>query len=242
MAGTGTGAPPRAWLWSQSLLAEACRHATTTLRLLSLTPYQDNMPRRARTAPGGFCYHVINRGINRQKVFHTESDYRCFVEAMQRAELVLSVRLLAYCLMPNHFHLVVWPVADGDLSSWMQRVMSRFNYRHRKDHPGSGHLWQGRFKSIPIQEDKHLFRVIRYVERNPLRGGLVEQSEDWKWSSLRWTSGPGDSRWLTEPPVQWPADWIDIVNQPDNKAELAAIRARVESGKPYGEAGWSAAE
>jgi putative transposase len=217
---------------------ETCQQLAKTLRLLFLTSYQDNMPRRARTTPGGYCYHVINRGNNRQEVFHTESDYLCFVEAMQRTEQILRIRLLAYCLMPNHFHLVVWPVAEGDLSHWMQRVMSTFNHRYRKDHPGCGHLWQGRFKSIPVQENDHLCRVIRYVERNPLRGGLVEQSEDWQWSSLKRSSGPGDSHWLTEPPVKRPGDWIDIVNRTDNEAELAAIRGRVEADEPYGEEGW----
>ena len=141
------------------------------------------MPRTARAAPGGVCTHVINRGNAGNRVFHDATDYRAFLDALTAACVQRSMRILAYCLMPNHFHLVLWPLENGDLGRWMQWLLTTQVRRHHRRHGSSGHLWQGRFKSFPVQEDKHLLTVLRYVERNPLRAGLVEAAEDWDWSS-----------------------------------------------------------
>jgi len=82
------------------------------------------------------------------------------------------MRVLAYCLMPNHFHLALWPQADGDLSRWMQWVLTAHVRRYHRHYGSSGHVWQGRFKAFPIQADGHLLTVLRYIERNPVRAGL----------------------------------------------------------------------
>jgi len=158
------------------------------------------MPRQTRTLFGGFCYHIINRGNGRAQVFHGAADYREFVKLMAAAgeRLLprlpprlaprlpprLPPRLLAYCLMPNHVHLVLWPREDGEVSRWMQWLMTAQVRRHHRRHGTDGHLWQGRFKAFPIQRDEHLLSVLRYVERNPLRAKLVARAEDWPWSSL----------------------------------------------------------
>ena len=147
------------------------------------------MPRKTRTLFGGFCYHIINRGNGRAQVFHGEADYREFVKLMAAAAGEhppprLAPRLLAYCLMPNHIHLVLWPREDGEVSRWMQWLMTAQVRRHHRRHGTDGHLWQGRFKAFPIQRDEHLLSVLRYVERNPLRAKLVARAEDWPWSSL----------------------------------------------------------
>jgi len=131
------------------------------------------MPRPKRSAPAVYCYHVLNRGNGRQRVFHKEADYAAFVRLFDEAQVRCPMRVLAYCLMPNHFHLVVWPWGDGDLSRWMQWLQTTHVRRYHEHYRSTGHVWQGRFKAFPIQEDEHLLTVLRYVERNPLRAGLA---------------------------------------------------------------------
>ena len=128
------------------------------------------MPRTARASEAGYAYHVLNRGNARSEVFHKEGDYAAFLQAMKESSVRLPMRLLAYCLMPNHFHLVVRPHATGDLSRWMQWLMTTHVRRYLRHYQHTGHVWQGRFKAFPIQDDDHLITVVRYVERNPLRG------------------------------------------------------------------------
>src|SRR5207245_8929901 len=128
------------------------------------------MPRTARAAVGGVCYHVLNRGNARRTIFHKPADFDAFVQAARRASELVSMRVLAWCLMPNHFHLVLWPEGDLDLSRWMHRLMNTHVRRYHRHYHGSGHVWQGRVKAFPIEADEHLLTVLRYVERNPLRG------------------------------------------------------------------------
>src|SRR5919201_4206035 len=116
--------------------------------------------------------------------------------------------------MPNHLHLVRWPAGDGDLGHWMHGLLSSHVHAYRQRYGGSGHVWQGRFTAFPIEADDHLLTVLRYVERNPLRAGLVTRAQDWPWSSL----GPGLQPWLLPGldagPVSRPAAWLDYVHTP----------------------------
>ncbi len=194
------------------------------------------MARTLRASVGGICCHVINRGNGGAAVFLDEADYRAFIDLMTAAHRRLAMRLLGYCLMPNHFHLVLWPIANGDLSRWMQWLTTSHVRRHHRRHDTGGHIWQGRFKSFPIQSDHHLLAVLRYVERNPLRAGLVDRAEGWPWSSL---STAGQSPACQHPwPVPRPADWHRHVNQPDGTIELASLRRSVNRGTPWGEPNW----
>ncbi len=147
------------------------------------------------------------------------------------------MRLLAYCLMPNHFHLVVWPRADGDLSRWMQWLLTAHVRRHHRRHATSGHVWQGRFRACPIQQDEHLLTVLRYVERNPLRARLVRQAERWPWSSL--ATRPDRPVPLTAWPLDRPRQWLRRVNAAETAAELADVRRCVQRGTPIGEQSWA---
>lgn len=113
------------------------------------------MPRTARASVGGVCYHVINLGNGRSRVFHEPGDYDAFVALIAEAARRVRVRVLAYCLMPNHFHLVLWPRHDGDLSRFMQWLLTAHVRRYHRHHRGSGHVWQWRFKAFPIQQDAH---------------------------------------------------------------------------------------
>ena len=180
---------------------------------------------------------MINRGNARAVVFQAQTDYQEFVDLLRPACDRIRVRVLGYCLMPNHFHLVLWPRAGGDLGRWMQWLMTSHVRRHHRRHGGSGHIWQGRFKAFPIQNDGHLLTVLRYVERNALRAGLAGRAEDWPWSSLRWW-GKSPPPFLHPWPVERPGDWLDWVNQPQAYEELQALRRCVNRGTPFGDDGW----
>jgi len=212
------------------------------------------MPRTGRAETGGICCHVLNRGNGQLEVFHGEEDYTGFVELIGRACDRVDMRVLAWCLMPNHFHLVLRPRADGDLAAWMQWLMTSHVRRHHRRHGTSGHVWQGRFKSFPVEHRRPsrqqrqqgvietgepLFEVIRYVERNPLRAGLVRRAEDWPWSSLRWALGLADGpAWVSPSWLERPRDWAAQVNRPQTDAELAAMRRCLERGRPFGSESW----
>jgi putative transposase len=196
------------------------------------------MPRTARASVGGIWYHALNRGNRREAVFQQPADYDAFVQAMIDAREKLPLDILGYCLMPNHFHLVLRPRADGDLGRWMQWLLTAHVRRFHRFHGTTGHVWQGRFKAFPVQDDEHLQTVLRYVERNALSAELVARAEDWKWSSL-----PG---WMTrdpllyrdKPPVR-DKKWLTRVNEPLSTGELQRIRNAVARGCPLGDNAWT---
>ena len=145
------------------------------------------MGRPLRVAAGGIVYHMLNRANARLPIFQKDGDYEAFERIIQEAlEHVPGMRLLTYCLMPNHWHLVVWPGADGELSDfghWLTLTHTQRWHAHYRD-VGAGHLYQGRFKSFPVQADEHFLTLCRYVERNPVRANLVARAEDWRWGGL----------------------------------------------------------
>jgi REP-associated tyrosine transposase len=202
------------------------------------------MGRPKRAALGGYVYHVLNRANGRVPIFRKEADYAAFERILGQAlEHVPGMRLLAYCLLPNHWHLVVWPRHDGALSDfghWLTLTHTQRWHAHYRD-VGTGHLYQGRFKSFPVAEDDHFLQLCRYVERNALRAGLVRRAEAWRWSSL-WQRAQKEKpeKWLlSDWPIAPPADWAKEVNRAQTAAELAAIRRSVQRGRPYGEESWS---
>ncbi len=187
---------------------------------------------------GGYCYHVMNRGNSRARVFHDAADYHSFVRLLQKACARLPMRLVGYCLMPNHFHLVLWPRGDNDVGPWMQWLLTAHVHGYRKRYRGSGHVWQGRFKAFAIEQDDHLRIVLRYVERNPVRAGLVARAEAWAWSSLGIWVQPPLLPWLDPGPVPRHAEWLEYVGRAQTEAELAALRRSTQRGSPYGSAAW----
>lgn len=201
------------------------------------------MGRPLRTAPGGYVYHVLNRGNGRATIFHKDGDYRAFERVLvETLEHVPGMRLVAYCLMPNHWHLVLWPGADGELSDFMHWLTLTHTQRWHAHYQnvGGGHLYQGRFKSFPIQADEHFLIVCRYVERNGLRAGLVAKAEAWPWCSLSRRQGAeqSDRPTLTAGPVAWPSNWCAWVNRPQSEAELEALRRCMQRGQPFGSEVW----
>jgi len=196
------------------------------------------MPRTARAAVAGLCSHVMSRGNARANVFHDASDYDAFIGLLYRGKKRLPMRVLAWCVMPNHFHLVLQPHRDGDLGRWMHWLLTAHVQRHRSKYATVGRIWQGRFKAAPIQQDDHLAVVLRYVERNPLRARLVERAEDWRWSSLRARTSSPDPM-LSPSPVALPADWLEFVHRPRTEAELRRVRESIARGGPFGDPVWT---
>jgi len=201
------------------------------------------MGRPRRAADGGLVYHVLNRANARSTIFSKDQDYEAFEQVLEEAVARTRTRLLAYCVMPNHWHLVVWPREDGELSrfvGWLTLTHTQRWHAHRHS-TGSGHLYQGRFKSFPIEEDDHFLTVCRYVERNARRANLVEDAAAWRWSSLhRWLRGPAPARELLSAwPLRRSADWLAHVNAPQTEAELAALRRSIQRGSPFGSDTWT---
>jgi putative transposase len=186
-------------------------------------------------------FHVLNRGNARAPIFAEDADYEAFEKVMAETMTQVPMRVLGYCIMPNHWHLVLWPRADGDLGRFVQRLTTTHVRRwhlHRQS-VGSGHLYQGPYKSFPIADDDHLLTVLRYVERPT----LVARAEQWRWSSLwRWlhpaddTDKPALSAW----PIPRPGDWVARVNRAVSKKELDALRVSVVRGRPFGGEDWQA--
>lgn len=197
------------------------------------------MPRVARASAGGICYHVINRGNGRHTVFLKDDDYQAFLKALAHACIEVPLPVLGFCLMPNHFHLVVLPQEDGDLSRWMHWLQNTHVRRYHQHYQSSGHIWQGRFHSFPIETDEHLLTVLRYVERNPVRANLVARAEQWRWSSARyWQEAESRPAYLAEGPVPRPKNWLKWVNQAVTVGEMEAVRKCITRGAPYGEESW----
>lgn len=143
------------------------------------------MPRAGRVVADNEVYHVLNRGNGRAEVFHEPVDFAAFVTLIGEAKERFPVKVLAYCLMSNHFHLLVQPQRGEDLSKWMQWLMTSHVRRYHRHYGTSGHLWQGRFKSFIVRDDDHLLTVARYVGGNPVQAGMVVSARNWPWSSHR---------------------------------------------------------
>jgi putative transposase len=187
-------------------------------------------------------YHVLNRRVGRLPLFQKAVDYATFEEVLEEAYERSGTRILTYCLMPTHWHMVLWPRTDGELSDVLRWITVTHTQRWHAHHEtsGTGPVYQGRFKSFPVQTDAHFVTVIRYVERNPLRAKLVEQAEDWRWGSL-WRREQRDRRaraFLSEWPVSRPRNWVVRVNQPQTEGELQAVRQSVQRGRPFGSETW----
>ena len=201
------------------------------------------MPRSARVAPGGEIYHVLNRAAGRFRMMRSEKDFLAMRRIIAEAHERVPLRILAYCLMPNHWHFVVWPREDGQLSAFFRWLTHTHAVRWRVSHGtvGYGALYQGRFKSFPIQRDPSLETVLRYVERNALSAALVNRAEDWRWGSL-WVRQNGtdeEQQVLCDWPIERPADWVRRVNQPLTAKAMQRLHVSRDRGRPFGDDKWT---
>lgn len=200
------------------------------------------MSRPPRAAEGGLVYHAGNRAVARSAIFEGAGDYEAFLRVLAEAVARQRMRLLAYCVMPDHFHLIVWPREDGDLPAFMRWLTMTHTQRwHASRHSaGSGHVYQGRYKSFPVQDDGHFLALCRYVERDALRAGLADRAEDWPWGSLRRPgAAPGAPRPEMSPwPIARPRRWVARVNAALTPAEEEAIARSMRRGQPLGDPEW----
>ena len=173
------------------------------------------MPRTARASQGGDCYHGVNRGNGRRTVFHKDGDFHAFVKLLCDAGERFPTRLLAYCLMPNHFHFCRWPCEDGELSEYRMRLLTAHVRRY-------------------------LLTVLRYIERNPVRANRVNRAQDCIWSSAAIFPESNIHPWpiLSPGPVPRPAGWLDHVNEPQTEAEVERLRECLRRGRPFGSLPW----
>jgi len=204
------------------------------------------MPRTARHLVGGYAYHILNRANGRLRLFRKPADFAAFEEIVALAHERVPLRILGYVVMSNHWHFVVWPTRGhgeqvSDFFRWLSITHAQRWHAHHGT-AGTGHVYQGRFKSFPVASDEHLLSVLRYVERNPLRAGLVRRAEDYPWSSLPRRLGTIDPERaaipLAEPPLPLSRKWLEHVNTPQTESEVQAIAESIRRGRPYGSETW----
>lgn len=198
------------------------------------------MARPPRIILPDICYHFLNRGNARATLFHEDADYETFLALMRQAGERVRMPLIAACLMPNHIHLVIRPISGADLPTWAHWLFTKHSHWHHAKYETTGHLWQGRYKVVPVQHDAHLLTLIRYVERNALRANLVAAAEDWPWGSLKWRLGSDSPLVLADSPVLLPRDWRDYVQLPQSATEIAEIRSSIARQRPFGDQAWTA--
>lgn len=198
------------------------------------------MPRRSRLRTKQYVFHVFNRAIQGVTLFETNADYDAFLRVLSETCGRIQMRVLAYVVMPNHWHLVLWPLTDEGLSDFMRWLTATHASRWRtaRGNKGRGAVYQGRFKAIAVQEGGHFLRLCRYVERNPVRARLVGRAEHWPWSSASVAVGSSGQLVLSEWPVRRPEDWIERLNVPEPARSLEKIRAAVWNGRHYGSPSW----
>ena len=168
------------------------------------------MPRPPRDATGGRIYHIINRGVHRQVLFENDEEYLLFQQLIGRAQQRIAMRILAYCLMRNHWHFAVWPERTGAISAFAQWLTCTHACHFNRSRNLVGHAYQGRFTSVVVRDERQLLTLLRYIEANPRRANLVERAECWRWSSLT----PSPYIRLTESPCPRPDNWLDLLNEP----------------------------
>ena len=192
------------------------------------------MPRSARLVVPGLPHHVTQRGNRREATFFSPRDYRLYKRMLAEECEEAAVAVWAWCLMPNHVHLVLVPACPEGLARAAGRVHHRYTVAINKREGWTGHLWQARFASF-VMDERHLLACARYVELNPVRARLVLRPEDWGWSSAR-AHLDGASDGLADPaPLleRWP-DWRSVLDSGLDEATCSAIRARERSGHPLG--------
>jgi putative transposase len=204
------------------------------------------MPRPLRPIDDGLIYHVINRGNNRQNVFRKPADFKAFLAALGELKERKPFQLYGYCLLNNHFHLLLRPTG-ATISRIMQSLLVSHTQRYHRHNKSGGHVWQGRFKSPVIQHDEHLLTVLRYIEANPLRAKLVKRADDYPWSSYR-LHGMGEPDELLDSLVNYEElsplpkvrqrKWAEKIHRPIDEASLNAIRRSSATGLPYGDRAW----
>lgn len=198
------------------------------------------MSRGPRVSVGDCVYHVLNRANNRTRIFHVDADYRHFEKLLQKAAEREKMRILAYTIMPNHWHLLLYPRNDGDLLAFMQwlTLTHTQQYHARTRSIGHGHLYQGRYKSFVVEDNAYLLAVLKYIERNSVRAGLTDRVENWKWGS-GFRRFHHDDILISESPIDLPSDYGSWINEPDKEADIESVRLSISKSRPFGTMVWT---
>lgn len=202
------------------------------------------MPRTKRKTLGGYYYHVINRGNGRLRIFKKQDDFLAFEKILGEAQDRVPMRICGYCIMPNHWHLLLQPYEDGDLSAFMQWLTVTHTMRHHYSHgtAGTGHLYQGRFKSFPVQADFHLLKVLKYIEANPVAAEIVDKASDYQWSSYDYHTGrkrdDREFKIADMPDMPSPRSWARIVHADMPQSDKDEINQSLKRGAPLGDEEW----
>jgi putative transposase len=206
------------------------------LRLLPSAPLGRRiMSRHSRHRNAGHVFHVMNRATRGQLLFADVGEYLLYQALLAQALIERPIRLLAYTLMPNHFHMAVWPERDGQISRFLQWLLATHARRlHRKrGTAGTGAIYQSRFKAVPVETETYFYRMMRYVDRNPPRAGLATRPEKWPFGSAS-SQGRGFGIELAEWPLPKPPNWREYINSTEPYADLEFIRTQTQCGEPIG--------
>ena len=198
------------------------------------------MSRPKRITLGGYVYHVTNRANGRLRIFRKNADFEAFEAILAEGLERVDMRICGYCIMSNHWHLLLWPRADGDLSDYMRWVTLTHTQRYHASHgtTGIGHLYQGRYKSFPVQGDSHYLTVLRYIEANPLHAAIVDNPNNYFWSSFAARKGLEKPFVLSDGPVVLPANWPQLVNRNITRKDRDRICNSITRGTPLGTPSW----
>jgi putative transposase len=197
------------------------------------------MPRKCRIVACGVAHHIVQRGTDRQTVFYTDRDRLVYLQMLAAQAPLSHLRILAFCLMTNHVHLVAVPEEADSLWRCLQRVHGRYAQYLNTRRGRSGHLWQNRFYSCPLDKG-HLWIALGYVERNPVRAGLVTHAEQHRWSSARAHLTGHDEFSLVDLDFWHEAGgadrWRQLLDCPEEEAQRRQLRRATFSGNPLGNA------
>ena len=191
------------------------------------------MPNHPTAGHAGTIFHVVNRATRGQLLFEDFGEYLLFNRLLAWALGRTPIDLFAYCLMPNHWHLLLRPEASHDLSQFMYDLTKQhaLELRRWRDNLGTGAVYQGRYRASPVHAETYFYRAARYVERNPVRANLSERADGWLWSSASRVGIIQGVR-LAEWPEPRPKTWSDFVNEVESPEDLALIRKRTRRCEP----------
>ncbi len=196
------------------------------------------MPRQSRLAIGGYVYHVLNRANGKTTMFNKEVEYKEFECLLLEARERFNMRILAYTIMPNHWHLLLHPREDQDMPNFMRWLSTTHatKMRHKTKTVGGGHVYQGRYKSFVVDTDAYLLTVLKYIERNPARAKLVKLPEEWKWGSAhrRIHGASKDQAVLAPSPTPLPHQYRRWIHDEEKQEDIFDIRGSVNRGAPFG--------
>jgi putative transposase len=187
------------------------------------------MPSRSRNLPAGSVVHVVNRGNDKRLLFQYAREFEEFLRLVAWAKSFCPVRIVAYCIMSNHWHFVFWVEVEWDVSAFLHRLTTTHakRWRRKTGTIGHGHVYQDRFKASSIFSERYYYNCLRYVEQNSLQAGLVRSAKEWRWSSLAERLGNGRGI-LSPDPVGLPLDWIELVDQPLEQPDVDEISRKLK--------------